>query len=341
MYEILLIVYLITSIILVGFVLIQQGKGAGMGASFGSGASNTVFGASGSGNFMTRTTGILAVIFFTLSLLLGNLSSNKISADQEFSNLALDQDNANSLYSDIPMDSYETEISEDYFEEEPVPQEVDVAGVLINTKDGTPIKGTILFKSDSGKEISIATDEDGIYKVALPEPGEYEVTSAISNFIPYSEKIKVEMSDLNGFTKLNINLVPIAVGATVRLNKVYFNTGEFSLSTDSYAELNRVVKLMQDHPYLEIEVSGHTDNVGAENANLLLSQNRVNAVKDYVVSKGVSADKITAIGYGQSKPAVANDTEENRQFNRRVQFTILKNTNDSLIIEDSSTVMPE
>ena len=91
MYETLLVVYLIVSIILVGFVLIQQGKGAGMGASFGSGASNTVFGAGGSGNFMTRTTGLLALAFFVLSLVLGNLSTHKVSANEEFSNLAVER----------------------------------------------------------------------------------------------------------------------------------------------------------------------------------------------------------------------------------------------------------
>ncbi|MFT6927435.1 MAG: preprotein translocase subunit SecG [Psychromonas sp.] len=91
MYEMLLVVYLIVAIILIGFVLIQQGKGAGMGASFGSGASNTVFGASGAGNFMTRTTAVLAVLFFALSLVLGNLSTNKVTADQEFSNLEIEQ----------------------------------------------------------------------------------------------------------------------------------------------------------------------------------------------------------------------------------------------------------
>ena len=91
MYDMLLIVYLIVSIILVGFVLIQQGKGAGMGASFGSGASNTVFGAGGAGNFMTRTTAILAIAFFILSLVLGNLSTNKVSADDVFSDLTVEE----------------------------------------------------------------------------------------------------------------------------------------------------------------------------------------------------------------------------------------------------------
>lgn len=89
MYEMLLVVYLIVAIILIGFVLIQQGKGAGMGASFGSGASNTVFGASGAGNFMTRTTAILAVLFFILSLVLGNLSTNKVSVNEEYSDLTI------------------------------------------------------------------------------------------------------------------------------------------------------------------------------------------------------------------------------------------------------------
>jgi preprotein translocase subunit SecG len=91
MYEILLVVYLVVAIFLIGFVLIQQGKCAGMGASFGSGASNTVFGASGAGNFMTRTTGLLAVTFFVLSLVLGNLSTNKVSVDEEFSDLTVEQ----------------------------------------------------------------------------------------------------------------------------------------------------------------------------------------------------------------------------------------------------------
>lgn len=77
MYEVIIVIYLIVALAIIGFVLIQQGKGADMGASFGSGGSNTVFGASGSGNFLTRVTAVLAIAFFGLSLLLGNLSTHK------------------------------------------------------------------------------------------------------------------------------------------------------------------------------------------------------------------------------------------------------------------------
>lgn len=86
-YEILVIVYLIVAVMLIGFVLIQQGKGAGMGASFGSGGSNTVFGSTGSGNFLTRTTAILATLFFVISLILGNQTADKEKAVDEWQNL--------------------------------------------------------------------------------------------------------------------------------------------------------------------------------------------------------------------------------------------------------------
>ncbi|WP_339721575.1 preprotein translocase subunit SecG [uncultured Paraglaciecola sp.] len=86
-YEILVIVYLIVAVMLIGFVLIQQGKGAGMGASFGSGGSNTVFGSTGSGNFLTRTTAILATLFFVISLILGNQTADKEKAVDDWQNI--------------------------------------------------------------------------------------------------------------------------------------------------------------------------------------------------------------------------------------------------------------
>ncbi len=86
-YQILLIVYLIVALLLIGFVLIQQGKGADMGASFGSGGSNTVFGSGGSGNFMTRTTAILATCFFVISLLIGSITAGTSESVDEFENI--------------------------------------------------------------------------------------------------------------------------------------------------------------------------------------------------------------------------------------------------------------
>ncbi|AAU37336.1 MULTISPECIES: preprotein translocase subunit SecG [Basfia] len=82
MYQVLLIVYLLVSIALIGFILVQQGKGADAGASFGGGASGTVFGSAGSANFLSRTTAILATIFFVISLVIGNINSHKNNVQQ-------------------------------------------------------------------------------------------------------------------------------------------------------------------------------------------------------------------------------------------------------------------
>jgi preprotein translocase subunit SecG len=101
-YEILVIVYLIVAVMLIGFVLIQQGKGAGMGASFGSGGSNTVFGSTGSGNFLTRTTAILATLFFVISLILGNQTADKEKAVDDFQNLEVPV-SGQVMDSDVPV----------------------------------------------------------------------------------------------------------------------------------------------------------------------------------------------------------------------------------------------
>ena len=88
MYEILLVIYLLAALGVIGLVLVQQGKGADMGASFGAGASGTLFGASGSGNFLTRMTAVFATIFFVISLVLGNMSAKKAGETSGWENLS-------------------------------------------------------------------------------------------------------------------------------------------------------------------------------------------------------------------------------------------------------------
>ncbi len=87
MYEALLVIFLIVAVALIAMIMLQQGKGADMGASFGAGSSATLFGSNGSGNFMTRVTAVLATLFFIISLVLGNLNSNKTSKGSEWENL--------------------------------------------------------------------------------------------------------------------------------------------------------------------------------------------------------------------------------------------------------------
>ena len=88
MYEVLIVIYLLVALSIIGLVLIQQGKGADMGASFGGGSSGTLFGSSGAGNFLTRSTGVLATLFFLISLILGNITAEKANQVDEFETLS-------------------------------------------------------------------------------------------------------------------------------------------------------------------------------------------------------------------------------------------------------------
>ena len=108
MFTVLLVLYLLAAVAIIGLVLIQQGKGADMGASFGAGASNTVFGAGGSGNFLTRMTAIFATVFLVISLVLGNLSTHK--AESQWVDPSQNQDAPAESVSEVPAETNSTEI---------------------------------------------------------------------------------------------------------------------------------------------------------------------------------------------------------------------------------------
>jgi OmpA-OmpF porin, OOP family len=123
----------------------------------------------------------------------------------------------------------------------------------------------------------------------------------------------------------DLYLVPIEIGQVVRLNNVFFDFDKWNLRPESFIELNRVVDLLKENPKIAIEMSAHTDSFGSDDYNFKLSDNRARSVMEYILSKGIDPGRITSKGYGETKPVAENDTPENRQLNRRVEFTILRN----------------
>jgi outer membrane protein OmpA-like peptidoglycan-associated protein len=121
----------------------------------------------------------------------------------------------------------------------------------------------------------------------------------------------------------DIPMDPVAVGTTMVLRNIFFDTDRYELKTVSYSELDKLVSFLKQNPALRIEIGGHTDDEGPGDYNLELSLKRAQAVYDYLLDKGIDANRISFRGYGENNPVSANDTEEGRAQNRRTEITII------------------
>ena len=161
--------------------------------------------------------------------------------------------------------------------------------------------------------------------MSLPAGANYGISVAADGYLFHSENFDLPKGDgFNSVTK-DIELKNIKVGSNITLRNVFFNTGKWNIKADSYSELERLVTLLNDVSTLKIEISGHTDNVGSASFNELLSQKRADAVVNYLLAKGVDKNRLSAKGYGQSKPVDSNETAEGRAANRRTEFEIIEN----------------
>jgi outer membrane protein OmpA-like peptidoglycan-associated protein len=117
-------------------------------------------------------------------------------------------------------------------------------------------------------------------------------------------------------------LSPKVKGERVVLRNVFFDSDKFDLKPQSTVELDKLADFLTKDAKLVIEIEGHTDSDGDDARNMTLSDNRAKSVMNYLVGKGIAASRITAKGYGETKPLVANDTPDNKALNRRVEFVI-------------------
>ena len=178
---------------------------------------------------------------------------------------------------------------------------------------------------EAGNGLSSAID--GSFKIVLPYDKNYLIRATADKFFAQSENLNLDSLVKVGYKEIHkdLYLVPIEIGQIVRLNNVFFDFDKWDLRPESFVELDRVVKLLQENPAIEIEMSAHTDSYGSDEYNFKLSDNRARSVMEYILSKGIATNRIISHGYGETVPVVPNDTPENRQLNRRVEFKILKN----------------
>jgi outer membrane protein OmpA-like peptidoglycan-associated protein len=203
-----------------------------------------------------------------------------------------------------------------------------VSGHVYNQKTNEPLGSNIHYEilpeaTDAGAAIS--NEKDGTYKIVLPAGKNYGFRAEAKGFYSVNENLDASSVAEYREIKKDLYLAPIEVNQTIRLNNIFFETAKSELKSESFAELDRVVKFLKDNENIQISINGHTDNVGADSYNLTLSDNRAKSVMTYITSKGIEAMRISSKGYGKTKPVASNDTEEGKQLNRRVEFTILKN----------------
>ena len=150
----------------------------------------------------------------------------------------------------------------------------------------------------------------------------YKFAANALGYTFFSRGFKPDTADV---FKDRLKKVPLAVlkkDAVVQLQDITFETGKADLKPDSNEELDRLVGLLEGNQTIKVEISAHTDDVGNDDSNLKLSEKRAKTVVDYLTKKGIKAERMTAKGYGETQPLVANDTDENKAKNRRVQFKI-------------------
>lgn len=169
----------------------------------------------------------------------------------------------------------------------------------------------------------VETNEKGEYLITLAIGKDYAFNVNKKGYLFYSDNFSLKGINPDTTYEKNIGLQPFEINANIVLNNIFFDVNKFELKTESQAELDLLVQLLLDNPMVKIEIGGHTDNIGKPADNLALSNNSSKAVVNYLVSKNIPAQRLTAKGYGETRPVADNKTEAGRAVNRRTELKVI------------------
>ena len=202
-----------------------------------------------------------------------------------------------------------------------------VKGQVLDQKTNQPLAATVIYEDlETGKEIGRAESNPatGAYQVTLPEGVNYGFRAVLKGHVSVNQNLDIQKLATYKEKKQDLFLVPIEAGEVVRLNNLFFEYNKSDLKPESFPELNRLVKVLEENPTMKIEIHGHTDDVGPEEYNMKLSLIRSEEVFKFLSAKITHHHRLHVKAFGESKPKGPNSTEEERAMNRRVEFLILK-----------------
>jgi outer membrane protein OmpA-like peptidoglycan-associated protein len=199
-------------------------------------------------------------------------------------------------------------------------------GTITDSQTGRPMEATIEIV-DNEKNVVIATFKSnsatGKYLVSLPAGKNYGVSVNKTGYIFHSENLDVPASAAFKEVTKDISFQPMEVGNKVVLNNIFFDYNQSSIRNESRNEIERLALMLFKNPTVKIEISGHSDSKGSDEYNQKLSEARAKSVVDYLIMLDVEPERLTAKGYGKTRPVASNDTEEGRALNRRTEVEII------------------
>jgi outer membrane protein OmpA-like peptidoglycan-associated protein/tetratricopeptide (TPR) repeat protein len=199
---------------------------------------------------------------------------------------------------------------------------------VVDAESQSPLNARVRLQGLRDNVIVASTPAgDGVtdFTIAGPQEKQYRLSVELDGYVFVNETVTLPGAGTEPRTiNRTVALRKLAVGVSGVLRNIYFDFDKWSFKSESYNELNKLERMMQQNPNIRVEISGHTDNIGTKTYNMYLSRKRAEAVKDFLTGKGIDARRIKATGYGETRPLASNDDEkEGRELNRRVEFLVI------------------
>jgi hypothetical protein len=199
-------------------------------------------------------------------------------------------------------------------------------GKVTDKETGKLLKADYELINLSTNKVTIksATDDNGNFLVCLPSGFNYGLNVSKTGYLFYSDNFMFEGQHtvMEPFIK-RINLSPLKVGEKMQLSNVFYEFDSWELKKESVEELNNLAELLIFNKDLIVEIGGYTDSIGTRGYNLTLSEKRAISVVNYLISKGISSERLKYKGYGNTSPIGDNITSEGRKLNRRTEAKII------------------
>ncbi len=206
--------------------------------------------------------------------------------------------------------------------------EVHLVVHVIDSITKAPLKASIIMSTLNLKGKANGTgicNSNGYFNFKLTPNSHFEITVMYPQYIPKTVEVNFEEKPpTSSIFELTFQLNLFKVGDVIQLPNINFKQSDFHLQREAFPVLDKLVTLMKENPNMSIKLKGHTDNTGSPTANLKLSQQRINEVRYYLIRKGIKLNRLKGEGYGDTKPLLPNNSPENLQKNRRVEFEVLK-----------------